>query len=442
MDTLFSHVSVVTMDARMSVWLDAFVGVTDGKISYLGKKPPEEKPGSIIDGTGMVMMPGLINCHTHLPMALLRGYADDLALQTWLGEYIFPREEHLDARAVKAAALLGIAECLRFGVTSVSDMYYFEDAVAEAVAQSGIKANLSLATTMFLGDDFDFETYPACREMVALHGKWHGYDSGRIKIDCSIHAEYTSTYQLWDALAEYAINNRLGMHVHLSETRAEHEECIEKYVLTPAQLLDCHHVFDTRTVAAHCVHLAEEDMRLLARRGVSAVHCPVSNLKLGSGCADVMGMVKAGMNVCLGTDAASCSGNLDLFRQIRACALMAKGKTGDPTAVPAAAALMMATVCGAKAQGREKECGQIAVGMDADLIVLDFNQPHLIPCHNIVSNLVYAASGHDVMLTMVRGKILYFAGNYPTIDLGAVAQQLHDYAIPTVFADDKKEPTA
>ena len=442
MDTLFSHVSVVTMDARMSVWIDAFVGVTDGKISYLGKKPPEEKPGQIIDGTGMVMMPGLINCHTHLPMALLRGYADDLVLQTWLNDYIFPREEHLDARAVKAATLLGIAECLRFGVTSVSDMYYFDEAIAEAVAESGIKANLSRGTSMFLGDEFDFETFPACRELVELHEKWHGYDNGRIQIECSIHGEYTSTYQLWDALAEYAINNRLGMHVHLSETKTEHDACVEKYGLTPAQLLDCHHVFDSRAIAAHCVHLTGDDMRLLARRGVSAVHCPVSNLKLASGCADVMGMVKAGMNVCLGTDSVASNNNLDLFEEIKACALMAKGKTGDPTAVPAEAALMMATVCGARAQGREKECGQIAVGMDADLILLDFNQPHLIPCHNILSNLVYAASGHDVALTMVRGKILYFAGKYFTIDLGAVAQELHDYAIPTVFADDKKEPTA
>ena len=442
MDTLFSHVSVVTMDARMSVWIDAFVGVTDDKISYLGKKPPEEKPGQIIDGTGMVMMPGLINCHTHLPMALLRGYADDLVLQTWLNDYIFPREEHLDARAVKAATLLGIAECLRFGVTSVSDMYYFDEAIAEAVAESGIKANLSRGTSMFLGDEFDFETFPACRELVELHEKWHGYDNGRIQIECSIHGEYTSTYQLWDALAEYAINNRLGMHVHLSETKTEHDACVEKYGLTPAQLLDCHHVFDSRAIAAHCVHLTGDDMRLLARRGVSAVHCPVSNLKLASGCADVMGMVKAGMNVCLGTDSVASNNNLDLFEEIKACALMAKGKTGDPTAVPAEAALMMATVCGARAQGREKECGQIAVGMDADLILLDFNQPHLIPCHNILSNLVYAASGHDVALTMVRGKILYFAGKYFTIDLGAVAQELHDYAIPTVFADDKKEPTA
>lgn len=442
MDTLFSHVCVVTMDARMSVWPDAFVGVTDGKISYLAKKPPAEQPDKIIDGTGMVMMPGLINCHTHLPMALLRGCADDLALQPWLSEHIFPREERLDARAVKAATLLGLAECLRFGVTSVSDMYYFDDAIAQAVAETGIKANLSRASMMAPGEEFDFERSAACRELVGLYEAWHGYDGGRIRVECAIHAEYTSSYPLWDALSEYAINNRLGMHVHLSETKAEHDACMERHDLTPAQVLDCHHVFDTRAIAAHCVHLTQDDMRLLAKRGVSAVHCPVSNLKLASGCADVMGMVKAGMNVCLGTDSVASNNNLDLFEEIKACALMAKGKTGDPTAVPAEAALMMATVCGARAQGREKECGQIAVGMDADLILLDFNQPHLIPCHNVLSNLVYAASGHDVALTMVRGKILYFAGKYSTIDLGAVAQELHDYAIPTVFADGPKEAQA
>ncbi len=442
MDTLFSNVTVVTMDERMSVWTNAFVGVTDGKISWLNKKAPEEKPAQIIDAAGMVLMPGLINCHTHLPMALLRGYADDLALQEWLNDYIFPREDHLDARSVKAATLLGIAECLRFGITSVSDMYYFSEAEAEAIAESGIKANLSRGTSMFLGDDFDFETFPACQELVALHEKWNGYDGGRIKIETSIHAEYTSSYQLWDALSEYAINNGLGMHVHLSETKKEHEDCVEKYGLTPAQLLDCHHVFDTRTTAAHCVHLSGEDMALLAKRGVSAVHCPVSNLKLASGCADVMGMVKAGMNVCLGTDSVASNNNLDLFEEIKACALMAKGKTGDPTAVPAEAALMMATVCGARAQGREQECGMIKEGLDADLILLDFSQPHLIPCHNVLSQLVYAASGHDVVMTMVRGKILYAAGKYPTIDLGAVVQELHDYAIPTVFAPDEKENPA
>ena len=442
MDTLFSHVTIVTMDDRMSMWTDAFLGVTDGKIAYMGKKPPEEKPAQIIDGTGMVLMPGLINGHTHLPMATLRGYADDLRLQDWLENYIFPREDHLDDRVVKASTLLAAAECLRFGVTSVSDSYFFCDAECEALAESGIKANVSRSISMFIGDDFDFETYVPCQQMVALHDKWHNYDNGRIKIDASIHAEYTSTYQLWDAMAEYAINTGIRMQVHLSETKHEHETCIEKYGLTPAQLLDCHHVFDVPTIAAHCVWLSEDDMKLLAKRGVSAAHCPVSNMKLASGCADVMGMVRSGMNVCLGTDSVASNNNLDMFEEIKAAALMAKGKTLDPTAVPAEAALMMATVCGARAQGREQECGQIKLGMDADLILVDFNQPHLIPCHNVLSHLVYAVSGHDVAMTMVRGKILYMDGKFTTIDLPAVAKELHDYAIPTMFRDDDKKENA
>ena len=436
MDTLFSHVTVLTMDARMSLWTDAFVGVTDGKISWLAKKAPEEQPQKIIDGSGMVLLPGLVNAHTHLPMSILRGYADDVALASWLNDYIFPREDRLDARCVKAATLLGIAESLRFGVTSVSEMYYFSEAQAEAFAESGMKVNLSRGTSMFLGDDFDFERFPACQELVALHEKWHGYDHGRIQVEASIHAEYTSTYQLWDALAEYAVNNHLGLQLHLSETKKEHDECVEKYGLTPAQLFDCHHVFSTRVTAAHCVHLTQEDMQLLAKRRVSAVHCPVSNLKLASGCADVLGMVKAGMNVCLGTDSVASNNNLDLFEEIKAAALMAKGKTGDPKALPAEAALMMATVCGARAQGRSAECGVIELGMDADLILLDFNQPHLIPCHNVLSQLVYAASGHDVALTMVRGKILYADGKYPTLDIAGALKELHDYAIPRVFSDE------
>ena len=438
MNTLFSHACVVTMDERMSVWTDAFVGVTDGRISYLSKHAPEEKPETIIDATGMVLMPGLINCHTHLPMQLLRGYADDLEPQKRLNDYIFPCVERMDGRCVRAAATLAVAECLKFGVTSVSDMYNFCDEICGVIAASGMKANIARGTQMFLGDDFDFETFPACQELVALKEKWHGYDNGRIKIEASIHAEYTSSYQLWDALAEYCINEGLGMQVHVSETKLEHEQCLDRYGLTPAQVLDCHHVFDVPTTAAHCIHLTEEDRALLARRHVSAVHCPVSEMKLASGCADVMGMVKAGMNVCLGTDSADVSNNLDLFEQIKACVLMAKAKTGDPAAIPAEAALMMATVCGAKAQGREKECGQIKPGLDADLILLDFTQPHLIPCHNVMSNLVYAASGHDVVMTMVRGQILYNAGKFPTLDLPGALKELHDYAIPKIFSDGEE----
>lgn len=444
MDTLFTNVTVVTMDESMHVYADAFVGVEDGKISYLAKKAPPGgvKPQQIIDGTGMVLMPGLINCHTHLPMTILRGYADDCDLQTWLTEHIFPKEDRLDGRCVKAATLLGIAECLQFGVTSVSEMYDHVDAIAEAVAESGIKANIARGATMFLGDEFDFETFPACRELVAACEKWQGYDAGRIRIDACIHAEYTSTYQFWDAVSHYAAGEGLRMQVHLSETKSEHDSCLEKYGLTPAELLDCHHVFDVPATAAHCVWLSGSDRKLLAKRRVSAVHCPASNLKLASGTADVMAMVKDGMNVCLGTDSDASNNNLDLFEEIKLAALLAKGKTGDPTAVPASAALMMATVCGARAQGREAECGMIKAGMDADLILVDFTRPHLMPCHNVISNLVYSARGSDVALTMVRGRVLYAGGKFPTIDLPAVVKELAEYVMPHVFLKDPDEKKA
>ena len=215
MDTLFSNVTVVTMDEELRVLFSAFVGVTDGKISYLSRKAPEEQPQKIINGEGMVLMPGLINCHTHLPMSPLRGYADDVSLQSWLNDYIFPREDRLDGRCVKAATLLSIAECLRFGTTSVSDMYYFCDEIAQAVAESGIKANLSRATTFF-GEEFDFETDTRCQEMLALREKWHGYDNNRIRVEASVHGEYTSNHLLWDAISEYTINEGVRMHVHLS----------------------------------------------------------------------------------------------------------------------------------------------------------------------------------------------------------------------------------
>ena len=436
MDTLFSNVTVVTMDEELRVLFSAFVGVTDGKISYISRKAPEEQPKEIINGEGMVLMPGLINCHTHLPMSPMRGYADDVDLQTWLNDHIFPCEDRLDGRSVKAATLLSIAECLRFGTTSVSEMYYFCDEIAQAVAESGIKANISRAITHF-GEDFDFEKDTRCQEMVELVEKWHGYDNGRIKIEASIHGEYTSHHEVWDAVSEYAINEGLGMHVHLSESKKEHEECKERHGLTPAQVFDCHNVFHAPAIAAHCVWLEPEDMKILAKRKTTAVHCPVSNLKLASGCADVTAMIKSGMNVALGTDSNASNNNLDMFEEIKAATLMAKGKSLDPTALPAQAVLMMATVCGARAQKREQECGMIKVGMDADLIMLDFTQPHLMPCHNVMSHLAYCVSGHDVVMTMVRGKILYAAGKYTTIDLDKVVRELADHVMPTMFTDAK-----
>ena len=440
MDILFSKVIAVTMADRLPVVYGAYVGVTDGKISYISQSPPEEPADRVIDGRGMVLMPGLINCHAHIPMTPLRGYGDDHNLTEWLNDYIFPKEDLWDDRAIRAATLLGLAEMLRFGTTSVSDMYYFSDTVCKCVDEVGIKGNISRSVTVF-EDDYCFDKHAPSQEMVALKEKWHGHDNGRILVEASIHAEYTSFDKVWQGLAEYAINEGIGMQVHVSETQNEHESCLDKYGLTPAQILDVSHVWDTRAVAAHCVYLTDEDMELFARRGVSPVHCPNSNLKLASGIAPVRKMLDKGLNVTLGTDGVSSSNNADLFEAIKLAALLSNGSTLDPTSLTAYQALKLATVNGAKAQGRENECGMIAPGLDADLIMLDFTQPHLIPCHNPISNLVYAASGHDVCLTMVRGRILYENGVYPTIDMESVLREFNDYVIPLMFGNDGKEPS-
>ena len=438
MDLLFSHVTAVTMDPARAVLPDAFVGVEDGKIAYLSKKPPEGKPKKIIEATGMVMLPGLINCHAHLGNTVLRGWGDEVDERTRLSERLYPREEQMDEAAIRASALLAIAESLRAGVTSISCLETDLEAVAGAAAESGIKANVAPAMSMYLGDDFDFETYPDCQALVRAVERYHGYDHGRIRIDAGLHGVYSSTYQLWEALSEYAINAHLGLQLHLAETETENEDALERAGLPPAALLDCHGLLSLPIQAAGCGCLADEDMALLARRKATAVHCPLCEEKLGKPSANPAALAKAGLNVALGTGSAAEAGSLDLFRVMRAACLQSKAKAGDPTALSAEAALLMATVCGAKAQGRAAECGMLKLGMDADLVLLDFTQPHLIPCHNVYSNLVYSASGADVAMTLVRGQILYAAGEFPTIDLAKVIETLSQ-AMPRIFADNKEE---
>lgn len=437
MDILFSNIGVITMDERMQVLTDAFVGVTGGKICWLSKKAPEEKPEKIIDGTGMVLMPGLVNCHTRLEETVLRGYADDLDEAARL-ERLYPRLEQMDDRAAKASALLGIAQCLRMGVTSVSDVGFHADAVAQAVAESGIKANVAQELTLLQEEDFDFEKDPGCRALAALAENWHGHDNGRILAEAGL-CEYTSRYPLWDAVAEFTATNSLGVHLSLSRFGWENEDCLDRSGLTPAQLLDCHHVFAARATAAHCASLSEEDAALLGRKKVNAVVCPDADRKLTAGTAHIPGMVKAGMNVAFGTGSCAESGTMDLLQQARAAALAAKERVGDPKLLAAPAALLMATVCGAKAQGRGETTGMIKLGYDADLIALDFTQPHLIPSHDLMGSVVYTACGRDVCMTMVRGNILYASGSYPTIDLNMLMTELAEYAMPTVFAEKEAE---
>ena len=440
MDTLITNVTAVTMTPGTEVLFGVNIGITDGKIEFISKKVPEEMPKTIIEGTGMVAMPGLINCHTHLATSVLRCFTDDLTNKEAL-EALLQKEAKMDSRSAKVAALLSIAECLRFGVTSVSDLYYYPNATAQAVAESGIKANLALSSYRYIdqNEEFDFETDEQCRELQKVVDKWHGYDNGRIKIDAGIFAEYTSNYPLWESLAGYASEKGLGMQLHLSETRNEVDSCLDRTGMTPGELLACHRLFAVPATASGCAFLEPEEAKMLGKKKVSAVALPLSAAKNGQPCAPITDLVKAGMNVALGTDGAIQAGNLDMFEVMRGAAMSVRAAKGDPSALPSSAALMMATFCGAQAQGRAQECGMLKEGMDADLVLVDFTAPHLMPCHNVLTGLVYAAKGGDVAMTMVRGKILYQNGRFPTIDLNAVVEELTTYAIPKLFAKEEND---
>ena len=438
MDTLISNVTVVTMNEKMEVLFGAYIGIEDGKITYIGDKAPDEKAATIADGTGMVAIPGLINCHTHLATAVLRNYLDDAGKIDALKE-LLNRQSKLDERAGRAATKLALAECLRFGVTSVSDLYYSPEVTAEIAAEVGIKANIALAATRFVDDseDFDFDADPGCKLLVSAVEKWHDHDNGRIKIDAGLHAEYTSNHQLWEALSAYGAEQGLRIQLHLAETAEEVADCEERTGLTQAELLNCHGMFRAPVTATTCAHLTETEQKILGKAKASAVATPIASAKQGYAATPITDLVKAGMNVALGTDGAVASGNLDMFEVMRFAALQTRSAGGDASALPAAACLMMATVCGAMAQGRT-DCGMLKVGMDADIALVDFSAPHLIPCHDVVSSLVFSAKGGDVAMTMVRGKILYQNGRFTTIDLNEVVQEMMEYAIPKVLQADSE----
>ena len=434
LDTLISNVTIVTMNEKMEVLFGSHLGITDGKIAYIGKSAPREQPATIVDGTGMVLLPGLINCHTHLATSVLRGFCDELTGSEAL-DAVLRKEDRMDSRCAKAAAKLAIAEALRFGITSVSDLYYYPAATAEAVAETGIKANLALSSYRFIdpNEDFDFETDEQCRELRRVVEQWHGYDNGRIKMDAGIYAEYTSNYKLWEGLAGYAAEQGLGVQLHLAQTQSEVDSCLDRTGLGPAELLSCHHLLNVPVTAATCACLSPEERKLLGQKKATAVACPLTAAKNGDPATPILDCVRSGINVALGTGGAVECGNMDLFEVMRGAAMTVRASNGDAAAMPSQAVLMMATVCGAKAQGRAKECGMLKEGFDADLCLVDFSAPHLMPCHNVLSGLVYSAKGGDVAMTMVRGNILYRNGVFPTIDLKEVVEELTEYAIPRLF---------
>ena len=414
MNILFENARVITMDDTVPYLDDAYVAVSGKEISYVGKMRPEGEYSRVINASGKVMMPGFVNTHTHIPMTLFRGLSDDCELSDWLFNHIFPAEDKLTGEKVLAGTNLALAEMIASGTTSFSDSYFFTDEIAEATVNSGICANLSRS---IVGNGEDFENMPSVSEMERLLDYVKENGEGRVTADISIHAEYTTEPLCRLKTAEYAKKNGLILQIHTSETESEHNNCIGKYGKTPVELFASEGLLEgTRPLLAHCCYITENDMEILKSFGGSVAHCPMSNLKLASGVAPAAEMMRRGVNVALGTDGVASNNNTDMFEEVKLFAVLHKGIEKKATVTDAYTALKVATVNGSFAQGREKY-GKISEGFFANLILVDFDRPHLTPCHNVISNMVYAAKGSDVVMTMVHGKVLYENGEFKTIDV-------------------------
>lgn len=409
---LFKDITII--DENFQVKENRYVGVEGKTITYIGEELPPIVSGRVYEGKGKLLMSAFVNTHAHSPMTLMRGYGENLALQDWLNKKIFPFEAKLTDEAVYWGTLLAMAESIRFGIVSTTDMYYFSEAMIRAIEESGTKNNISRSVTCF--DDSDLWDLESAREMKYIYETYHNAADERIKVDMSIHAEYTSTPKIVQQMAEYTSSIGANMHVHLSETQLEHEECKQRHGMTPAAYFNSLGLFDTRTTAAHCVWLEDADYSILKEKGVTVASNPVSNMKLASGVCNVPRLLGEGINVSLGTDSVASNNSLNFIEEMKFFATASKEKLGDPTAVTPEQALRAATSAGAQAQGRA-DCGLLKEGSRADLIVVDISGPHMYPVHDLKNNLVYSASGSDVLLTMADGRILYENGRFFTIDV-------------------------
>lgn len=412
---LFRNIDL--LDENFALQRGQYVGVKDGVIAYIGDTAPAEDYGASYDGRHRLLLPGFFNVHSHAPMTLLRGYAENLPLQRWLNEKVFPFEDKLSDESAYYGTLLAIAEMLASGTVSFTDMYFFLDGMTKAILESGIKCNLSRGLTVF--DDSDYEQTAAYQDNLRLLDEWNGANGGRLLADLCIHGEYTSTPKVVEAVAAQAKARGARMHIHLSETQAEHEECKQRHGMTPAAYMQARGVFDVPATAAHCVWLEGEDFDILKAHGVTVACCPASNLKLASGYADIPRMLDMGINVALGTDGAASNNNLNILQDIYLFGVVYKGFYRDSTLITPAQALYAATRAGALSQGRT-DTGRLAVGCRADLCVINTDTPQFTPMTDAACNVVYAAQGADVRLTMVDGEVLYRDGAYTTIDIEKV----------------------
>lgn len=413
MKKIITNGTFITLDESKPVVQGCMVW-EDNQITYIGEEPPLalEQYDERIDGTNKLYMPGLVNTHGHAAMSLLRGYGDDLALQVWLQEKMWPMEGKFTAHDVRIGTELSILEMIKGGTTAVVDMYDHMNEVALAVEASGMRGVLTRGAIGLCPPDVQDAKLA---EAVQFAKDWHNKAEGRITTLMSPHAPYTCPPDFIEKFVQAAHDLQLPMHTHMSETAREVQENFEQYGLRPVEHLEKLGMFTRPTLVAHAVHLTDEEIQILKKYDVRVSHNPGSNLKLASGVARVPELLQAGIKVSLGTDGPASNNNLDMFEEMRLAALIHKGVTGDPVAVPAEAALRMGTIEGAKSIWLEN-VGTLQAGMKADFIALNIDQPHFFPKTNFISHIVYSASAKDVTDVWVDGRRIVKNSECITLD--------------------------
>lgn len=402
MKTLINNISIIPVAGTTQIIEKGFIVIEDNIIADMGSG--EAKTAGydlVIDGENQVVLPGFINTHTHAAMTLLRSYADDLPLMEWLETKIWPLEDKLTAEDIYWGTMLAIVEMIKSGTTTFADMYFYMDEVAKAVESSGIRACLSRGM-VGVGP----QSEQAITDSINLVDKWHNQGDGRITIMLGPHAPYTCPPEYLQRVAALASELKVGIHIHVAETSGEVADTVREYGKTPVKLLQDAGLFGSHVLAAHCVHLSDDDITILAESGAGIAHNPESNMKLASGIAPVPKLLAAGIPVALGTDGASSNNNLDMLQEMRTCALLHKVNSMDPTVLPAYKALEMATVNGAQALGLDNQIGKLQKGYKADMIIINLEAAHQIPRYDIVANLVYAGQASDVDTVIIDGKIV------------------------------------
>ena len=407
MNILINNGIILPMNASNEdkPYFNGYVGIEGERIAFVSSNPDEAKAFlakhkddcTQIDASGKVVMPGLINTHTHVAMALLRGISDDVPLMEWLEQHIWPIEGKMSYQEVYDGARLGILEMLMGGTTTFVDMYPYEEAIAEAAESAGIRAVVSPCPMDFRMEHFE-------NDWRQVKKRFSG--SRLVTMWMGPHAVYTLSGEHLQRSISLSKELGVGSHVHLAETQTEQDNCMAQHGMSPTEYLEKEGMFSTKTLAAHCVVMSDHDIEILARHGVSVAHNPQSNMKLASGIAPVRKMLDAGINVAIGTDGASSNNDLDMWEEMRTASLLQKVATMDPCAIPAYTALQMATVNGAKAIGREGKLGVLATGAFADILLVDIEKAHLYPHTNLISELVYSTHASDVDTVIVNGKIV------------------------------------